>query len=468
VQGTWTDCNEGFDPTRNGGDLLWTKAVPAYGCSIGLGSPGFIAPDIAAGPTGDAAGMVGCQTAASTPVVVGRVNGSGLDLGSTLVSGDNHVYPNYVGIGPGNHLGVAFGGIGVGPQGVSVIGHASFQVDSAAHFTGEQIDALGNLYVLTQVESGPVTLDPSITLPANNPPSITRTWLVREGPSGPQVYANPPTSYLADGQAGVFFSGDLSSTLDLGCGPMVPSPTSSSYVARLDPTGNCLYADVFPVGVSTVADGQGGVLLAASSAAPLDLGCGTQSAAPGGSTVFARLDGAGTCVFGGSFAAPGLGFRFGPGGAVVVSGVVGAAAVDLGTGPLAPIGTQDLVIASLDPLGNLLGTRRFGAPGLTMSGSVKQAATGDVYIKTSYAGAVDFGGGPVSSVTGDVVIASLTPTGAHRWSRSLHIAGTHTMDIDGCGGLVVTSGDLSFDPGGGTFIPSMSPYQYIGFARFQP
>jgi hypothetical protein len=35
---------------------------------------------------------------------------------------------------------------------------------------------------------------------------------------------------------------------------------------------------------------------------------------------------------------------------------------------------------------------------------------------------------------------------------------------------VVTSGDVGFDPGGGTFLPAHDQFfeQYVGFARFQP
>ena len=448
----------------------------AASCVPFFGSTSFNrGPYLAAGPTGDVAAMVGCygQGASSTPVVVARVNGSGQGVSnSNFTSSSNHVYPAYVDIGPGNHLGVAWAAFpGIGDRGVTVTGNAYFSTYDTAIFSGEQVDALGNLYVLAQAQgSTPVTLDASITLPANASAAMPVTWLVREGPSGPKVYGGPPSTYLADGQAGVFYFSALSGTLNLGCGPMVPTSPSSSYLARLDPLGACLYADVLPMSPSILADGQGGVLLYVPNAtAPLDLGCGTKSVVPGGSTVFARLDGAGACVFGGSFGATGLGFRFGPGGAVVVSGSVGATAVDLGTGPLAPIGSQDLVVASLDPLGNVLGARRFGAPGLSLGGSVTESAKGDVYIKTSYAGVVDFGGGPVTAASGDVVMASLSPSCGHRWSRALHLTGQYLADVDGCGGLVVVSADTAFNPGGGTFIPANASFnQYLGFARFQP
>ena len=446
--------------------MLWTTASAVSYCDPSVQFT--YGPFIVGGPTGDSAVEIGCSGpgGSSTPDVVVRVNGSGQIVSNANFASANNVSPEYLGISPGNQLAVGWGPFFVGEDAITVQGGASFSAYNKAIFYGEQLDALGNLYVLAQTKGGgPVTLDASITLPGN---AAVTTWLVREGPSGPKVYGiTAPASYLADGQAGVFYHGALTSTLNLGCGPMVPTSPSSGYLARLDPLGACLYANLLPIGPLVIADGQGGVLLYSDAKAPMDLGCGTKSVAPGGSTVFARLDGAGTCVFGGSFDMTLLNFRFGPGGTVVVSGIVPGTTVDLGTGPLLPIGIQDLVVASIDPLGNVLGARRFGAPGLMMHGSVTQSQKGDIYIKTSYPGAVDFGGGPVTALYGDFVMVSLSPSCGHRWSRALPIIGAYDTVVDGCGGLVVVSRDPAFDPGGGTFIPT-NVGKAIGFARFQP
>jgi hypothetical protein len=130
-------------------------------------------------------------------------------------------------------------------------------------------------------------------------------------------------------------------------------------------------------------------------------------------------------------------------------------------------------VVALDAGGGYLFSHRFGAPGVALaSPSVSIAATGNLYLLTGFDGSVDFGGGPVTSVSGDHVVASFTAAGAHRWSRSIHVGGLHTAGIDGCGALVVTSVDTNFDLGCGKFLPvsTMFPYgpPYLGIARFAP
>jgi hypothetical protein len=217
-------------------------------------------------------------------------------------------------------------------------------------------------------------------------------------------------------------------------------------------------------------------VLNVTSSTPLDLGCGTLSAAAGGSTLVAHLDGAGACVFGASFAAPNLSIDVDPGGRVVVHGLA-SGAVDLGGGPLAPIGTQDFVLGVLDAAGNHVWSRRFGAAGVTFSSAptVALPAAGNLYLLAQYSGAVSFGGTPVTAAAGDLVVASFTGAGAPRWSRALSIQGQYSTSVDGCGALVVASVDPAFDPGCGLLISDNNdmanlpgPLPSIGVARFQP
>src|SRR5262249_22288465 len=157
-------------------------------------------------------------------------------------------------------------------------------------------------------------------------------------------------------------------------------------------------------------------------------------AAPSGSTFVTRLGSAGTCVFAGAFAAPNLVVALDPGDHVVLSGLVDAAPVDLGGGPLAPLGAKDFVLAELDATGSYLWSGRYGGLSVSLpaSTSLTVASSGDLYLLTRFAGTADFGGGPVTAVAGDVVVASLSAAGAHRWSRALPIAGYFSMGIDGC------------------------------------
>lgn len=248
---------------------------------------------------------------------------------------------------------------------------------------------------------------------------------------------------------------------------------------RLGPSWACAFATALPVVPSAIADGAGGVYLAAPSSTALDLGCGALPAAPGGSLFVTRLDGAGHCLWGRAFVAPALALNAAPGGRLVLSAAAGSGPVDLGAGALPPLGAADEVLAELGPDGATLWSRRLGAPGVTFQQPVASvSAAGDVYLLTGASGPVDLGGGPLPG--GATLVASYTPAGAHRWSRTFAVGGQYTAPVDGCGALVLTSADRAFDPGCGPVIPDSAfgsylpycpyfwPYPNGAVARFQP
>lgn len=196
-----------------------------------------------------------------------------------------------------------------------------------------------------------------------------------------------------------------------------------------------------------------GALKTASGTAPIDLGCGALPAAPGGSTFVTRIDSLGNCLYARSFPLPGLKAVMDASGRVVVSGYAGAGAVDLGGGPLAQLDAQDMVLVELDPAGNHLWSRRMGGAGAYLfpvnggygwPADVTISAAGNVYLVTNLGGpaAVDFGGGVISAAGYEPIVASYTPSGAHRWSRAYHFGASVSAAVDGCGSLVVASRSL--------------------------
>ncbi len=333
-------------------------------------------------------------------------------------------------------------------------------------------DPLGNVFLFSNLGTGTLT-DSTGTLA----PSGAGPFLLRGGAMGESYQASFSGSFVADQTGGVYRFGALAITLDLGCGPMVPASSSSTYLARLGAAWGCVYSRVLPATVSVLADTNGGAILVATSTSSLDLGCGALAAAAGGSTFVTRLDPAGSCVFGTSLPAPGLTIALDPTGNVVVSGLVGAAAVDLGEGPLAPLGSEDFVLAELDASGVPLWSKRFGGVGIAFaSPSVSVSAAGDVYLLTGWNGSVNLGGGPLSAVTGDTVVGSLSSSGAYRWSRGFQFPTGSQVGIDGCGALVVAT-ETNFNPGCGYILPALLPgcasledcdAAFIAVARFAP
>jgi hypothetical protein len=93
---------------------------------------------------------------------------------------------------------------------------------------------------------------------------------------------------------------------------------------------------------------------------------------------------------------------------VVVSGYF-AGAVDFGGGALSSVGT-DVFAAKYSSSGVHLWSRRFGGADVQIGGGVAAATNGDVTLTGSFRGTIDFGMGLLSSVGGnDGFIAAIGP-----------------------------------------------------------
>ncbi|APR78070.1 Endoglucanase [Minicystis rosea] len=415
---SWSDCSVGLDPAKNGGDLLWAKTMLISGvfgtCADGLS----YGQQLALGPTGDIVVGEECHYIGNETLAhYDRLNGSGV-----LLDARSHMP---AGFGASNHYG----------------------------WTRLVIDPDNNLFAAAAGnESCP-----------DGPFGYCPVSVSEEISPGGQIVS--PSCHEHSTQA-------LTSVQDFGCGPVTPTSPSGGVIVHKGPSCGCLYSRALPVVTSVDWRASAGAVLYVTSSTPLDLGCGTLPADAGGSTLVTRLDPSGQCVFGASLGAPNLTAALDPAGRVVLSGLVGAAPVDLGGGPLAPLGSQDFVIVELDASGNHVWSRRFGASGVTFAKSkVTVSQAGDVYLRTSFNGAVDLGGGPISALTADTVVGSYDPSGGHRWSRDFPIAGNYLAGIDGCGSLVVASNDFShFDAGYGSLYVPGSPYAvwYAAMVRFAP
>jgi hypothetical protein len=87
------------------------------------------------------------------------------------------------------------------------------------------------------------------------------------------------------------------------------------------------------------------------------------------------------------------------------------AANDLGNGkPIQPIGTQDILLAKLDPTSKLLWQRRFGAAGASQDFPVIAAGpNGDIVMAAQVSGTINVGTGPLQTKGKDLLIARFAP-----------------------------------------------------------
>ncbi len=84
--------------------------------------------------------------------------------------------------------------------------------------------------------------------------------------------------------------------------------------------------------------------------------------------------------------------------------------LDAGGGPLASAGARDVFVAKLDLAGEHVWSKRFGDGASQTLGSVAVDRDGNVVLTGAFAGTLDLGAGPLTSVDAlDIFVAKLAP-----------------------------------------------------------
>jgi hypothetical protein len=122
-------------------------------------------------------------------------------------------------------------------------------------------------------------------------------------------------------------------------------------------------------------------------------------------------------------------------GNVLLTGVF-QGAVDFGGGPLTSAGDVDIYLAKLDANGNHLWSKRFGDPEYQSAITIATDSAGNVFLAGLVVGIVDFGGGPIENA--ENFVAKLDADGNHLWSTSLgaHAMGATKFGIDDAGNVL--------------------------------
>src|SRR5439155_3523626 len=94
----------------------------------------------------------------------------------------------------------------------------------------------------------------------------------------------------------------------------------------------------------------------------------------------------------------------GTGNVVVTGGFTGA--VNFGGGVLTSAGMSDIFVAKYGADGTYLWASRFGSTGNDRANSVAVDSSGNVLVTGSFLGTVDFGGGPLLAPAGDTVFVA--------------------------------------------------------------
>jgi hypothetical protein len=149
-------------------------------------------------------------------------------------------------------------------------------------------------------------------------------------------------------------------------------------------------------------------------------------------------------------------------GAIIVAGR-SATAIDFGGGNLVCDGI-DAVVAKLDAHGAHLWSKRFGLAGSQQAYGVATASDDSIVLVGETIGGIDFGGGTLTSPTGDGFVAKLDKDGAHLWSRLLSDTGVDAaaVSVDKNGDVLV-AGNYKDTPslGLGAFPAATNPHAFV-------
>jgi hypothetical protein len=96
-------------------------------------------------------------------------------------------------------------------------------------------------------------------------------------------------------------------------------------------------------------------------------------------------------------------------------------AVDFGGGPLTSAGGADGFLAKYSPTGSHVWSSRFGGTGSDIPTGVAVDGSDSIFVTGRFSGTADFGGGPLTSVGGsaDIFLAKYLAGGTPLWSKGL-------------------------------------------------
>ncbi|MBW2736645.1 MAG: hypothetical protein JRH20_30015 [Deltaproteobacteria bacterium] len=269
-------------------------------------------------------------------------------------------------------------------------------------------------------------------------------WSARFG----NALADKYCQVAIDPSGNIIITGTFQGTIDFGGAPLISAGETDIFVVSYDSSGvyrwsKRLGSPLRELTPYVVADANGHVTVAGSFQGTVDFGGGALTSAGSYDVFVASYDSNGVHRWSKQLgASPAEGVHqimIDSADSVIILGYF-SSSIDLGGSLLSTAGNDDIFIASYDSNGVHRWSKSIGGPLWDHSWGGVVDANDNVLVTGGFQGAVDFGGGSLTSAGGyDIFLASYTSTGVHRWSKGF---GSVSHDLGNA--LAAHGGNITF------------------------
>lgn len=229
-----------------------------------------------------------------------------------------------------------------------------------------------------------------------------------------------------DRNANVYVTGMFGDDLSCGGDTLQSNGMYNTFLCVFDSQGKHLWSDSWgstraDEGQALDVDSKGNVYITGKFSDPINFGGGTIESDGTARAFLASFDGKGkhrwSRGFGSTRTSRGTGLAVDRKGNVYITGDF-FQEINFGGGSLKADGNSDIFLASFNSKGAHRWSKRFGDSPDDGGHDLAMDDSDNIYITGTFFPRIDFGGGQLNSEGRDAFVASFTPSGAHRWSKS--------------------------------------------------
>ena len=259
-------------------------------------------------------------------------------------------------------------------------------------------------------------------LPAQTEPA----WMWASRAGGNTNYYDEAKAIVSDSAGNSYITGHFFGTAYFGATSLVSAGLRDVFVAKLDPSGNWLWAvrgggTGHDYGNGISLDNSGNIYITGSFYSSASFGVFNLNGGGLFDMYAAKLSSSGTWLWakqaGSNLSDVGNGISTDADGFSHVTGYFNST-VSFGTTALVSAGSEDIYAAKLDPWGNWVWAKRAGGSGYDAGFGISLDTGGNSHVTGSFSSTASFGTGSLVSNSGtdDIFAAKLSPSGSWLWA----------------------------------------------------